>query len=222
MNQFISKQFELPTVYNHSLIESENFKVIPSLGSMVEGWVLIVPKKHYLSFGYLEPLLFDELNELHCRVISTLKNIYNTNVISFENGSFTNDSYIGCGVDYAHIHYVPIDFDIKQQVNISYNNSLEWEKISSLLSLKSNIANLSSYLFIEDVKRDKFLCKINQPYSQLIRRLIATHLGIPEKFDWKKFYFEDNINKTIKTFKKMSLNDVKLFYKRINSYAEIE
>jgi len=217
----MTKQFELPTVYNKTLLESENFKVIPSLGSMVEGWVLIVPKKHYLSFGYLEAYYFEELNELHCELSSKLKKIYNKNIISFENGSFTSGSSIGCGVDYAHIHYVPIDIDIKQKVNDAYNNTLSWQKISSLLSVKNTIENLSSYLFIEDVNSQKFLCEIDKPYSQLIRQIIANHLGIPEQYDWKAFHFEENIKKTIEKFNNKTLNEIEFKNKSISSYVEI-
>ena len=47
------KKFNDLVSYNVRLYETENFAVIPSLGSIVEGWLLIIPKKHYLSYGYL-------------------------------------------------------------------------------------------------------------------------------------------------------------------------
>lgn len=200
MSQLYTKQFELPTKYNQPLLETENFKVIPSLGSLVEGWVLIVPKKHYLSFGYLESYFFDELNYLHNKVIATLKQLYNKNIIAFENGTLDVGSSIGCGVDYAHIHYVPLEIDVISLVNEFYNSSIKWEKVASLLATKKKIGSSTPYLFVENNQREKYICEIFQPYSQLIRKIIAKHAGKDDQFDWKKYHFEDNINKTIEKF----------------------
>ena len=200
MNQTYTKQFESLTLYNQPLFETDNFKVVPSLGSLVEGWLLIVPKKHYLSFGYLEKNLFNELSLLHNFVVNSLESIYNKGVISFENGTFNHGSCIGCGVDYAHIHYVPIEVDIKQLIDEFYNFSINWEKANSLLSLKNPIENHAPYIFIENNYRERFICEITTPHSQLIRKLIAKQIGMPEKYDWKKYFFEENIKKTIEKF----------------------
>jgi diadenosine tetraphosphate (Ap4A) HIT family hydrolase len=200
MIQQYTKQFELPLIYNQPLLETENFKVVPSLGSLVEGWVLIVPKKHYLSFGYLENYLFDELDYLHNKVIFTLQQLYNKEVVAFENGTLNLGSFIGCGVDYAHIHYVPIDLDIRHLINDLYKETIEWEKLSTLIDLKKKIKNSTPYLFFEDNNRDKFICDIYQPQSQLIRKLIAKHIGKAEQYDWKRYHFEENINRTIEKF----------------------
>lgn len=199
MSQLYTKKFELPIQYNQTLIETENFKVIPSLGSIVEGWLLIVPKKHYLSFGYLENYLFDELEYLHNYVIKTLQYLYNKHVIVFENGTIELGSFIGCGVDYAHIHYVPLEIDIKSSVNEFYGN-ICWEKVSGLISTRSMIEKSTPYLFVEDNNRDKYMCEINQPYSQLVRKIIAKHVGKVEQYDWKRFPFEGNIIRTIEKF----------------------
>ena len=42
-----------PAVWNEPILESQNFVVVPSLGSLVEGWTLLLPKSHYLSMGAL-------------------------------------------------------------------------------------------------------------------------------------------------------------------------
>jgi hypothetical protein len=41
--------------WNEFLIETENFAVVPSLGALVEGWLLMVPKEHYISMGGRRP-----------------------------------------------------------------------------------------------------------------------------------------------------------------------
>ena len=204
MNQLYTKQFELPLIFNESLIETENFKVIPTLGSLVEGWVLVVPKKHYLSFGYLEEYLFTELNYIHNKVIKTLQILYNDDVIVFENGALDLGSFIGCGVDYAHIHYVPLKLDIKYLVNEFYGNNIKWEKITTLGRMKYKIEKSKPYLFIEENNRDRYICEIHQPYSQLIRKFIANQVGKSSQYDWKEYSFEENITKTIDKFEHLS------------------
>lgn len=47
--------------WDNPVFESRNFVVVPSLGSLVEGWMLLLPKKHLLSMGALpEELVAEE------------------------------------------------------------------------------------------------------------------------------------------------------------------
>ena len=46
---------------NRVLYETENFKVLPGLGHIMEGYLLIVSKDHYISVGELPGKLFKEL-----------------------------------------------------------------------------------------------------------------------------------------------------------------
>src|SRR5665647_1499292 len=103
-----TKQFDKDEYYNSPLFETENFKVVPSLGAMIEGWLLIIPKEHFLSFAYIESDQFEEFEALQTEVVRILKDIYKTNVCVFENGAINCKSLVGCGVDYAHMHYVPL------------------------------------------------------------------------------------------------------------------
>ena len=219
MDNFYTKQFDAPSKYNEPLLETENFKVIPSLGSLVEGWVLVVPKKHYLSFGYLENTLFIELNYLHKQVIKILQDLFRKDVIAFENGSLSKGSYLGCGVDYAHMHYVPLEIDLKKLVNEFYGGKVVWERISTLVSMKNKIQNSKPYLFIDTNIRDKFICEIHEPYSQLIRKFIANEIGKSNQYDWKRFRFDDNIEKTIKIFSSLRpLNENKRNFNKVNVF----
>jgi hypothetical protein len=48
-------------IENTVLFETDEFVVVPSLGSLVEGWLLIVSKEHYLCMAEAPPSLIDEL-----------------------------------------------------------------------------------------------------------------------------------------------------------------
>ena len=85
------KKFYTSDFYNQILFETDNFTVKPSLGSFVEGWLLIVPKKHYISLGSMDdPTLFKELNSLINKIGEIVQKEYGDYVI-FENGSLCAD-----------------------------------------------------------------------------------------------------------------------------------
>ncbi len=98
-------------VWNESLIESPNFVVLPSLGELVEGWVLVVPKAHFLSLAVLPDSLIPEMRDLQQIVCERLQRIYGP-VAVFEHGPAGEQHTVGCGVDHAHLHLVPVDFEL--------------------------------------------------------------------------------------------------------------
>ena len=42
-----NKNFNDKEFYNQRLYETDNFAVIPALGAIVKGWLLIIPKECY-------------------------------------------------------------------------------------------------------------------------------------------------------------------------------
>lgn len=198
------RNYHAKTFYNEILFETDNFIVVPSLGALVEGWLLIVPKKEYLSFQYLEnDSLVKELENLSNYIGEIIEKEYGY-VTMFEHGAKHVKSTVGCGVDYAHLHLVPINFDLilglENFLNIRYN----WNKINSLQNVFHS-EKKTEYLYYKDFEGNSFLVNDKEIPSQLFRKVIASFLNDPEKFDWKEFHQEDNILKTIERFKKYSI-----------------
>ena len=54
------------------VLETKNFVSIPSIGSFVEGYLLIVPRKHFLSFLSMPFYYTEELNS----IITCLSDFY--------------------------------------------------------------------------------------------------------------------------------------------------
>src|SRR5438045_1455234 len=48
-------------VWNREVFGSSNFIAVPTLGALVEGWVLVMPRRPRPCIGALEHELFDEL-----------------------------------------------------------------------------------------------------------------------------------------------------------------
>lgn len=192
-----SKEF-----YNKILFESENFIVIPTLGSLVEGWLLIVPKNEYLSLQCIDnDLLLSELEVLSHSVGELMVKEFGC-VTMFEHGAVQPKSTVGCGVDFAHLHLVPINFDLIQGVEKFLDIKYNWKKVSGLKDAIQNSEKGIEYLFLSDYLGNSFITQSGKIQSQLFRKVIACFLEMPEKFDWKTFHEIEIVSKTISRFNK--------------------
>ena len=197
------KKFNDSESYNVRLYETEHFAVIPSLGSIVEGWLLIIPKEHYLSYGYIESqTLHDELNELIDYVGKIVKQGYGDYVI-FENGAYCSNKLVGCGVDYAHIHIVPTKIDLVNSVKDYFGINNNWKHIPSMDMTSTYISNGTPYLYYRNQDGVSFIATDSNIPSQLFRKAIARSVGKEEQYDWKSSPFYENVVKSVVAYKQM-------------------
>ena len=113
--------------WNQPLIETKNFVVLPSLGALVEGWLLILPRRHVLSMGALSTRLQAEADELEGSTRSLLKARYGSRIVAFEHGPSAAKHGTGCGVDHAHLHVLPLNCDLLSYARRFVPTDLEWE-----------------------------------------------------------------------------------------------
>src|SRR5258706_16067800 len=81
--------------YDVPLLQSANFGVLASLGALVPGWLLIVPKSHVLSMAQLDGSLRGELVTLLEKVKWLVARNFAAPKV-FENGAVTFGSSAGC------------------------------------------------------------------------------------------------------------------------------
>lgn len=195
------RNYHAEEFYNQILFESENFIVVPSLGALVEGWLLIVPKQEYLSFQYLDNIsLLEELEEFSKQIGQIMAKEYG-HVTMFEHGAWQSKSTVGCGVDYAHLHLVPINFDLILGLENFLDTKYDWNLVSGIADALKSKEEKSEYLFYKDFKGNSYIVNDKKIPSQLFRKVIAQYINQPEKYDWKEYHQEENILKTIKKFK---------------------
>ena len=193
------ERFANDEFFNQTLFESTHFKVIPSLGSLVEGWLLILPKMHFISLGAINDYyLYEELEVLIDKICAIVKKEYGDYIV-FEHGPARENSVVGCGVDYAHLHIVPIKIDL-----IHYSHTqlegCSWSKVQNINSTADFYNQDKPYLFVQDRLENLFIGTAPEIPSQAFRKIIAEHLGIPDKYDWKQYPFLSNIRRTIEKF----------------------
>jgi diadenosine tetraphosphate (Ap4A) HIT family hydrolase len=192
---------------NTILYESNNFVVMPTLGSMVEGWLLIVPRKHFINMGAIPFYLEDEFKEVVTLTKKVLIESYGAITI-FEHGPITEGTGVGCGIDHAHFHLVPLAFSLLNEAKKSKELiGLRWEKCQNdFVQLTKLHKQQNAYLYINEPEHESSYCILNEIPCQSLRRIIAHKLGMEEKYDYKKYAFESNIAKTIKKLESVFRN----------------
>jgi ATP adenylyltransferase len=183
--------------WNHPLLESRNFLVFPSLGSLIEGWLLVVPKEHYISMGALSADLVGEMEQVKNRLIATLSQQYGE-LCAFEHGPARPDRMVGCGVDHAHLHLVPLSFDLREAATTFMPPGTEWED-ADWNSCRTAFEQGRDYLYIEQpIGRARITT--NQDFgSQVFRRAIANRLGVPDQFRWQDYPQKEIVANTIRS-----------------------
>lgn len=182
--------------WDEVLYETKHFAVVPSLGSLVTGWLLIVARPKALSMASLDEVLLAELDELKSLVHDTLRANFGQ-VAVFEHGPVLTGTEIGCSVDQAHLHLVPTELGLVEGANRLLGRRLEWKPSQGLFEVKAMLSNRRPYLYVEQ-KNSCMSVDASELPSQLFRRVLAESLGVPERYDWRQHRCEENIYSTIR------------------------
>ena len=180
-------------IENTIIEETNNFYIVPTLGSLVDGYVLIVTKRHINSMSELNDIELNEYQNIITKYQNVFKKIYNKTPIVFEHGTPNQNSEIKANsVTHAHTHIVNINFTNEKEIIEKYN----FNEIKELNEINKN-KNYIKYIY----DNKKYITYDFPSISQLMRILVAKELGYEDKFDWKKERFEENIISTIKRIK---------------------
>ena len=191
-------------LWDPPVFESASFVALPTVGALVEGWLLIVPREPALNFAGISPSAFSEFEGFLHRVAFGVESEYGP-VSVFEHGPAGAQTCVGCGVDYAHFHVVPGCFGLLEGAKRIAPN-IKWEQVGSVKDIRSKADLSKPYWFVQQtlgagpayVGR----CLNDQPPSQLFRKVIAEQMGRALEFDWKKFPGEALIAATVEKLSK--------------------
>lgn len=178
--------------YNKIIEETDNFLVIPTLGSLVDGYLLIVYKKHLYSINKIPTKAKNEYLNLIEKYRKLFKNIYGKYPIVFEHGSPDPLGMCTCCLIHAHSHIVNHNYKNEKEIL----NKENFESINSFFDIKKDI----NYIYYKNELGKEFVSYNYEPISQLMRIFIAKDLGIEDKYNWHTTSFEENIKSTIEKF----------------------
>lgn len=201
----MEKKFFTRNTYDSILYESEHFSVVPSLGSLVEGWVLIIPKEETLNISLLEVTLQNELAQLIQEIESFQRSLFGDTVI-FEHGPANKCSKTGCGVDYAHLHMVPFKKNlidgIRKFLGLNYN----WVEIEGISNISKYNKDCLDYLYYRSTDNRHYITFYKEFPSQIFRQVIAHFENIPDRYNWREYPENHNILKTMAEFNKIKVS----------------
>jgi len=180
--------------YNTIFEETENFIVLPALGSLVDGYILIITKQHYFNMYELNDNIKNEYLNLIQKYRNIFKQIYGKYPIVFEHGSSKNSpTTSSASIIHAHTHIVNHNYlDEKNILNKFYFYKIDFFRYNP---------NIKNYIFYISPSNKIYLTENFESKSQTMRILIAKDLKIENKFNWRKEPFFENINSTIKKIK---------------------
>jgi diadenosine tetraphosphate (Ap4A) HIT family hydrolase len=162
------------------LYRSDSFVVIPSMGQIVEGYLLVVPVRHWTALGDIPSLFVEELTSICERIRTALRQEYGS-CIFFEHGTRSKIAG-GCGIYHSHLHAVPCPEVLEPTISlISRFPSVEFENLQDVKKLTEG---LTSYLFYQNSQGKSRILYPDRLTSQYMRRLLGELLGNLQ-WDWR-------------------------------------
>ena len=175
---------------NTILEETTYFYVIPAVGSLVVGYVLILCKRHIYSMAELNNKEQKEYENLIEKYRNIFKSIYKKYPIVFEYGSPNIENKTKANsIDHAHTHIV--NYQYKNEEKIIKN--LNFNPIGELTQLTKK----QNYILYINPNKVIYMTTNFPSISQLMRLVMAKELKIESKYKWQKETFKENIEQPI-------------------------
>lgn len=175
------------------LTPSARFATVPSKGAIVSGWLLTLPRSHTINIASLP---FEQRTALlsQARTTALATECSGGRTYIFEHGAARSGTVTGCGVDYAHLHTVPVAFDLIADLP----HEMGWRAVCSHDPWKG--LGERDYLMIGC---DDYwvVCEPRHPQSQFFRKQIAGKVTDGYGWDHKRYPWNENVQGTIDRFK---------------------
>jgi diadenosine tetraphosphate (Ap4A) HIT family hydrolase len=157
--------------------------VVPTIGPLSPGHVLLMPRRHITSFGELSTLEASAAIRAILELESILHRRFGES-IAFEHGSMSLRGAGGCGVDHAHMHFVPVPRRVNGLPPIS---GARWKQLGDgwLAELRDLARSRSPYVVIRSLGGGHFVTPVRSLPSQFVRRWVAVQIG-SITWDWRQ------------------------------------
>lgn len=174
------------------LYRSHNFAVTPSLGQLIEGYLLVLPIKHFVALGDLSGPLLGELATMCETVGEILRDHYGTFVL-FEHGT-RSEGVGGCGIYHAHLHAVPLSPSLDPVDSLKAK--FRYKQMRDLTEIRGRSEGMPAYIFYQDSDSRTYLFDTPNLVSQYMRRTLAAVLGTND-WDWRAVGREERLLATL-------------------------
>ena len=166
-------------------LESNAFAVIPSVGPLVSGHVLLCPKGHFKSFAQIPITLEDEFASMKNRLSVLLRETYGQRVHYFEHGSAKKAQEPMCTVEHAHLHFVPTDVEIWSDIK----HTVEWQPAENSVAKLAELVGDNEYIWYESPEGFSVVATAIEGTfeSQYLRKVFAKAVGLGNAWNWREY-----------------------------------
>lgn len=163
------------------LAQTQNLVLLPTVSPLCVGHVLVFSKEEHLNFGEVQRVYASIRDEIQSLIAEYAVKFGRP--LIFEHGSMRGGQ-VACGVSRAHIHLLP-------QIGINtagIETAIQRELGPAVTSSFADLRGLGrEYIFLSEGLDDVHLWEGDCLPSQLIRRHIATQLGL-ERWNWRSLF----------------------------------
>lgn len=188
------------TIWDTSILETDELVVVPTLGSLVPNWLLLLPRLSTINYREYEKRCATRAMDL---IRSVAAELGASDFIWFEHGANEPASATSCGVDYAHIHLLldtPFSYDEFVSHSVQRSNA-KWRPASPN-SAYSTIRQASDYYTLGNAESCIVQDSGMSLGSQFFRKCVADLTLQPERWSYREHAFHDNIVRTLERFGK--------------------
>jgi diadenosine tetraphosphate (Ap4A) HIT family hydrolase len=179
------------TLDSRVLLSTPNFHVFPSIGQIVEGYLLASPIGHYRAVSDIPASMLQEFGKLHEDIRLVVNEAYGP-CISYEHGvRFANAG--GCGISHAHFHTLPLIETLEPLAMLK--SKFRFRRMADLAELPELAANVASYLMYQDLQGCFYFFDTNRLPSQYMRQVLGELLG-SRVWDWRTAGREERLYAT--------------------------
>ena len=190
------------TAYDRPLLKTKDWIVAPTLGAIVPGWLLIIPRRaatscrEWTAKSGLAPLA--AVGDVAAHLGLAMNEI-----IWFEHGPATAGTLVGCGLDYAHLHMIiRPQFDFAAFAAMARATAeLEWRD-SEACDAYTQVGT-GSYFIAGSGDSAMIATEVETAGSQFFRRVAASLIEDGESWDYRSHPHCENIQGTIEMFSRL-------------------
>lgn len=187
-------------------ISGTNFSIMPTIGQITEGHLLIISNSHLCASLELPANEIVDLKQIMDNLRDFNKKAYNRDTLFFEHGcNPEKEIYGAASITHMHIHSLPMTKEQSQKVLeiVKDDTNNELIPINELKDLVQWFnTNHKGYIFISDTDNNLFIISSKEkPMSQYMRKVSGLVLD-NHNYDWRKFPAEDIIDVVCEKIKK--------------------
>jgi XTP/dITP diphosphohydrolase len=176
--------------------EDQDFVIMPPLGQFMAGGLLLLTRQHIPSFAFLAAEKLDRLESLVKVVCQTVSARWGVSPLLFEHGPAPEITKGVCCVDHAHFNIFPAQ--VQLHPHLAARMSM---RMTSLMELNKLNSAEFGYLLVQENDGTRRVYDGQYVPTQLVRRIITSQMGMPERWHWRDYPGCDQLVETYDALK---------------------